>query len=149
MLWGMALTFDTIVSDLLAATNASRVTLRLAVPGQGFPVVAEDVSPGVSSIRLDVSPSLTNAPTVDYLAKRRENLIQNDCLSADVRPPAELLELYGVKAQMLGPVLRGQQLIGIVSVHYIPGPRHWTDEEVRALNCAVRAVEQIVERSQT
>src|ERR1700688_4969547 len=103
MLWGMALTFDTIVSDLLAATNASRVTLRLAVPGQGFPVVAEDVSPGVSSIRLDVSPSLTNAPTVDYLAKRRENLIQNDCLLADVRPPAELLELYGVKAQMLGP----------------------------------------------
>ncbi len=143
------MTFDAIVSDLLASTNASRVTLRLAVPGEGFPVVAEDVAPGISSIRLDVSPSLTKAPTVEYLAERRANLIQDDCLSAEVRPPAELLQLYGVKAQMLGPVLRGEQLIGIVSVHYTPGSRHWTDEEIRALNRAVRAVELAVDRGQT
>jgi len=142
-------TFDAIVSGLLTATNASRVTLRMALHGKDFPVVAEEVAPGVSSIRLDGSRNLTNAPTVEYLVERQENLIQDDCLSAEVRPPAELLELYGVKAQMLGPVLRDRQLIGIVSVHYTPGSRHWTGEEIEALDRAVRAVELTIEQGQS
>ena len=33
----------------------------------------------------------------------------------------------------------GSEVVGLVSVHYAPGPRQWTDEEVAA-------VEEIVER---
>ena len=46
----------------------------------------------------------------------------------------ELLEFYGVKAQMLAPIVGGTELIGLVSVHYTPSPRHWTSEEIAALD---------------
>jgi GAF domain-containing protein len=69
-----------------------------------------------------------------YLAEHRANLIQDDCSTAEVRPPSELLEFYGVKAQMLAPIVGGAELIGLVSVHYTPSPRHWTTEEIDALD---------------
>ena len=133
--------FENLMADLLIATGASRVTLRLARPGEVFPVVAEALAPGTPSITSGVSPDLTNAPTMRYLAEHHANLIQDDCLKAEVPPPPELLEFYGVKAQMLAPIVGGTELIGLVSVHYTPSPRHWTTEEIDALDRAAKEVE--------
>src|SRR5262249_30820784 len=48
----MAREIDAILSDLLAATGASRVTLRQSVPGDyAFPVTHEALASGVGSLR--------------------------------------------------------------------------------------------------
>ena len=135
------MTFEKLLADLLTATKASRVTLRLARPGEVYPVVAEALAPGTPSITSGVAPDLTRAPTMGYLAEHHANLIQDDCSNAEVPPPPELLEFYGVKAQMLAPIVGGSELIGLVSVHYTPSPRHWTSEEIEALNRAANEIE--------
>ena len=135
------MTFQKRLEDLLIATSASRVTLRLARPGEVFPVVAEALAPGTPSITSGVSPDLTNAPTMRYLAEHHANLIQDDCSTAEVPPPPELLEFYGVKAQMLAPIVGGTELIGLVSVHYTPSPRHWTTEDIAALDRVAKEIE--------
>jgi maleate isomerase len=134
-------TFEKLLADLLINTSASRVTLRLTRPGEVFPVIAEALAPGTPSITSGVSPDLTRAPTMRYLAEHHTNLIQDDCSTAEVPPPPELLEFYGVKAQMLAPIVGGAELIGLVSVHYTPAPRHWTTEDIAALDRAAEEIE--------
>ena len=68
--------------------------------------------------------------------------MQNDCLTADPTVPQKLIDLYGVKAQMLGPLVRDDHLIGVVSVHYIPGLREWSDKDVDALREAIERTQQ-------
>jgi GAF domain-containing protein len=138
-------TFEKLLADLLLATSASRVTLRLARPGEVFPVIAEVLAPGTPSIASGPAPDLTNAPTMRYLAERRANLIQDDCSTAEVPPPPELLEFYGVKAQMLAPIVGGTELIGLVSVHYTPSPRHWTTKEIDALDRTAREIQRALD----
>lgn len=133
--------FQTTVETLLQQTGASRTTLRLDRPEGFFPVVAEALAPGIRSIADDTSIDLGASATFRSLDRERQFLIQPDLLAADPAPPPELIELYGARAQMLAPVVRDDRLIGIVSVHYAPGPRTWTDGEVAALK---RAVEEVL-----
>lgn len=130
------MTFQEIVEKLLADVGASRTTLRLDRPDAVFPVVAEAMAPGIGSIAGATSIDLKAAPTFVFLAEERRPLIQADLLDTDVPPPPQLIELYGARAQMLAPILRDEQLIGILSVHYAPGPREWTDEDVATLERA-------------
>ena len=134
--------FQTLVDELLDATGASRVTLRLDTPGQVFPVVAEALAPGTRSIRDDVVIDLRSAATFQYLERTLQPLVQNDVLEADEPPPPELIELYGVRAQMLAPVIKDGSLAGIVSVHYAPGPREWDGEDVAALTQTAEQVQR-------
>ena len=129
----MPLSFQAIVEKLLERTGASRTTIRLDTPGDVFPVVAEALAPGVRSIRDDTAIDLRAAPTFQFLERGRRNLVQDDCSAGENPPPPELIELYGVKAQMLAPLVRDDRVVGIVSVHDAPSTRRWTDENVAAL----------------
>jgi maleate isomerase len=133
-------TFQATIDDLLRQTGASRTTLRLDRPDSVFPVVAEALAPGIRSIADDTSIDLRASATFKSLERDRQLLIQSDLMAADPAPPAELIELYGARAQMVAPVVRNDALVGIVSVHYSPGPRTWTDDEVAALEQAVGQV---------
>ena len=134
------MTFQRTVETLLQQTGASRTTLRLDQPDGFFPVAAEALAPGIRSIAGDSSIDLGASATFQSLERKRKLLIQSDLLAADPAPPAELIELYGARAQMLAPVVRDGALAGIVSVHYSPGPRAWTDDDVAALEQAVEQV---------
>src|SRR5215210_2734452 len=138
--------FQEILEDLLRATDASRTTLRLDLPDQGAgldAVVAEALAPGVRSIRDDTSiRNLRGVSTVRFLEEQRRVLMQNDCLADDLAPPSELIELYGVRAQMLAPIVREDRLAGVLSVHYAPGPRDWSSEDVAVLQEAVERVQR-------
>ncbi len=134
------MTFQATIESLLRRTDASRTTLRLDRPEGFFPVVAEALAPGIRSIARDTTIDLAASPTFQSLERERRLLIQSDLLAADPAPPAELIELYGAKAQMLAPVVRDDRLVGIVSVHYSPGPRTWTGEDVSALEETVQDV---------
>ena len=48
---------------------------------------------------------------------------------------------------MLGPLIRGDMLVGWMSVHYSDGPRRWTPAEIVALEAAVAAVHQVLDAS--
>jgi GAF domain-containing protein len=58
----------------------------------------------------------------------------------DVRisPPAmpELIDKYGAYAQMLAAVLEDGEMVGLIAVHQLEEPRHWTDEEIGKLTSA-------------
>src|SRR5215211_8364237 len=97
--------FREILEELLRSTDASRTTLRLDLLDQDGgldEVVAEALAPGVRSISDDTSiRNLRGTSTVRFLEEQRRPLVQNDCLADDLDPPPELIELYGVRAQML------------------------------------------------
>jgi GAF domain-containing protein len=135
-----------ILEDLLESTSVSRTTIRLDVPIQDLhldTVAAEALAPSVRSLRDDVSiTNLREVPTVEFLEQERRILVQNDCLTADPAVPQKLIDLYGVKAQMLGPLVCNDRLIGVVSVHYTPGPREWSDKDVDALREAIERTQQ-------
>ena len=132
--------FQELMDELLARTGASRTTLRIDdEPGVEFPVKAEALAPGVNSIAGDNTIAIRASATFKWIDRERRVLVQGDLLTADPAPAPELMERYGGRAQMLAPVQRDGELVGLVSVHYVPGPREWTPEEIAA-------VEEIVER---
>lgn len=143
------MSLEAIVEELHGRVGASRTTLRLDRPDVVFPVVAEALAPGVRSIRNDATIDLARAPTYRYLEAERRILVQDDCAADDPPPPQELLDLYGVRAQMLAPIEREGRLAGIVSVHYAPGPREWSDEDVAALEEAAERIRRELERADT
>lgn len=129
-----------IAEELLATTSASRTTIRVDRPGAVFPVVAEALAPGVRSIKDETAMDLRGAATFKYLQRELRSLVQSDCLAdPESAPPPELLDLYGVRAQVLAPLVRDGRLAGIVSVHYADGPREWGEADVAA---AERAAER-------
>jgi len=132
--------FQAITDELLAATRASRTTIRLDRPGAVFPVIAESRAPGVKSIARVEVPGLRQAPTMRYLAETLDVLVQEDLLGTDVPPPKALIEVYGARAQMIAAIVRDGAMAGIVSVHHGPDTRDWTEREVAAIrDAAARA----------
>jgi maleate isomerase len=129
-----------IVRTLLATTGASRATVRLDVAGMSFPVVAEAVVPGVRAIGGNNTIDQRKVATVRYLLETHEMLIQTDLETAEPAPPRALLDLYETRAQMLSPILRGEQLIGYISVHQCGGAREWAAADIRALRTATEEV---------
>lgn len=135
--------FQALMEELRDRTEASRTTLRIDdEPGVEFPVKAEALAPGINSIAGDNTIAIRASATFKWVDKERRILVQEDLLAADPAPAPELIERYGGRAQMLAPVQRAGELVGLVSVHYAPGPRRWSDEEVRVLEDIVELVER-------
>lgn len=97
---------EQIAAELIEATRASRVTIRLDTPGDVYPVAAEARAPGVRSIRGATEIDLRKAATFKFLDRERRTLVQRDCLQDEPAVPPELIELYGVRAQILVPIVR-------------------------------------------
>jgi len=128
----MAGEIDVILSDLLAATGASRVTLRRALPGEyAFPVTDEALAPGVGSLRLERTVDLRTQPVALEVAAGRQ-VVQDDCATAHDDPAFHRMrEVYGgLAAQIVTPVKRDGEVIGIVSLHQLATARRWTESEI-------------------
>jgi len=134
--------FQDVVDVLVAVTAADRVTLRLdhlaARPLNVDYAVAEALRPGVRSIRHDGGLDQRHLETVEWLEARRRPLIQPQ-FQDHPSPPADLVELYGVRAQMLSPLVRDDQMIGWMSVHSVV-ERSWTDSDQTALEFACQRI---------
>jgi maleate isomerase len=134
-----------ILKTLLDGTNAGRTTLRIDLPQFGLHVnapAAEALAPGVHSIKDKTSLDQRNAVAVKWLEKNRRVFVENDCLdtTADVAPEQEVTEIYGIRSEMVAPVIRTGHLIGWVSVHNTRGPHRWTQVEVAAIEAACAKV---------
>ena len=133
---------EAILNQLLAATKASRTTIRLDIPSRGLhvdSVTGEAVAPGVKSLKNDSSINQRQAATVKWLERERRILVQDDLTDADPPCPPALVAVYETKAQMLGPMVKDDAVFGWISVHHNDGPRHWTQADVGALKQAIEA----------
>lgn len=143
--------FDAILETLLETTAASRVTLRIDLPEHDFGVnvpAAEARAPGVKSLMSESSLDQRAAATIEWLERERRILVQSDVLS-DVlsdgpRPPQALIDIYGTRAQMLGPLFDGAHLMGWISVHQSGRAREWRASDVAALENALEAVREVL-----
>jgi GAF domain-containing protein len=138
---------DAILADLLAETGASRVTLRRDLPGDyAFPVTHEALAPGVGSLREEHTVDLRTQPVALEVAAGRQ-VVQDDCATA-LDDPAfhRMREIYGgLAAQIVTPVARdGAGVAGIVSVHQLGTPRHWTEAEVEACRKAAASLGRLL-----
>ncbi|WP_277031302.1 hypothetical protein [Actinacidiphila oryziradicis] len=134
---------------LLSETAADRITVRLDVPEQGLHVdlaAAEAVGPGMRRIAGDPSLDQRALNTVRWLETHRRLLVQPR-FGPDPRPPAALIEMYGVNAQMLGPVSCGSEMAGWVSVHS-GVERTWSAADQEALSLASAQVSELLKSYQ-
>ena len=106
--------------------------------------MAESTAPGVKPIAHDTSLDQRNAPTAQWLMRTHEVLVQDDCAVDEPPAPPALLEVYGVKAQMLAPVIREGALVGWISVHEVRSVRTWSAEEVSQLASAASRVAEML-----
>jgi maleate isomerase len=67
--------------------------------------------------------------TAQWVMANRRTLVQPDVVHTDSPPPRALIELYGVRAQMLSPVISGSVVVGWVSVHSSVA-REWSAGDV-------------------
>ena len=136
---------DGILGELLAATGASRVTLRQDVPGDVFPVTNEALADGTPSIRGVATPEMARQPVVLEVQQGRQ-VVQEDCRAASAAPHfREMLELYGgLRAQIVTPIVRGGRVTAIVSLHQLGRTRHWTDGEIEAARETARKVGELL-----
>lgn len=126
---------NTLVTTLLSDTRADRVTIRLDVPGMNFPCIAEATAPGISSIEADNSLDQRGAATAQWIIRNRQVLVQPDVRESDTPPPQELIDSYGVLAQMLSPIEVDGDVAGWISVHSTTA-RPWEPTDVTAARAA-------------
>jgi maleate isomerase len=136
---------EAILKTLLEKTNASRTTLRIDLPQFGLEVnapAAEALAPGVHSIKDKRSLDQRKAVAVRWLEQHRKVFVENDCLNTtpDVAPEKEVTDVYGIRSEMVAPVVYNGHLIGWVSVHNIRGPHRWTKSEIAAIEAACAEV---------
>jgi len=137
---------DSILGDLLRALGASRVTLRQDLPGEyAFPVTHEALAPGVPSLVAERTVELRKQPVVRELM-RGQQVVQPDCRAAFDEPAfQQMLETYGgLAAQVVTPIILGDRLAAIVSLHQLGTPRAWTDAEVAACTSTADSVAQLL-----
>jgi GAF domain-containing protein len=134
------------LEQLLAATGASRVTLRQEVSGDyAFPVTHEALADGVDSLREERTVDLRGQPVVLEVQAGRQ-VVQGDCRTAYDDPAFQrMLDVYGgLAAQIVTPVFRGDRLVAIVSVHQLGEPRRWTDAEIATANRTADRIRELV-----
>ncbi|MDI2027378.1 aspartate/glutamate racemase family protein [Saccharopolyspora sp. TS4A08] len=136
-----------IVAELRVRTGCDRTTLRVDDPLRGLHVdlcAAESRADGVRSIQHDPSLDQRGLETVRWLDEHRRVLVQ-PAFTEPPFPPQALREVYGVSAQVLGPVERGGEVVAWLSAHSI-GERAWTESDVDAMNAARDAVAALLDR---
>lgn len=136
---------EELLEELRRSTTSSRVTARLDDSDHGWSVndvTAEALAPGVASLKGMTSINQRAAETAQWIEATREPLVQDDVSIASPKPPAALLELYRVRAQMLAPIVVGDDMAGWLSVHDCAGPHRWSADERAFIRAAARAVER-------
>ncbi|ADP81163.1 GAF domain-containing protein [Pseudofrankia inefficax] len=133
-----------IVLALRLRLDADRVTLRLDTPGMNFPCAAESTAPGVRAMTTDNSLDQRGAATAQWIMATRQVLVQPDLTAVDPAPPQPLMDVYGVRAQMLAPVVVADVVTGWLSAHSLR-PRPWTEDDAATIKAAATVTAQRID----
>ncbi|AJF67115.1 maleate cis-trans isomerase family protein [Streptomyces vietnamensis] len=143
---GLRAGFQRALADLREAIGADRTTLRLDLPAYGLHVdltAGEALGPGVRSIRRDAGLDQRRLNTVEWLERHRVPLVQPH-FQDDPKPPQALIDVYGVRAQLLSPVVRGADMTGWISAHSLTG-REWDAADQAVTAAAVDRVHHLLD----
>jgi maleate isomerase len=135
---------DEALTGLRERTGATRTTLRIDFEGFRFPVEFESLAAGAGTIKGDATFDLRRAPSSRHVLETGEMLVQDDCTDHPFAPPPEFIELYGVRAQIICPIVKGDRPVAIISVHSKEGPRQWSEEDRRATLATADAVAKVL-----
>ncbi|MEL7035878.1 MAG: GAF domain-containing protein [Cyanobacteria bacterium J06592_8] len=124
--------FDSIVEDARTALRADRVLIYQFDQHWAGKVIAESVN---SKWSITLGKQIADPCfTTDYIkpyARGRVTSIENinesgldDCYS-------QMLEPFGVKANIVAPIIADTQLHGLLIVHQCSGPRKWSESAIR------------------
>jgi putative methionine-R-sulfoxide reductase with GAF domain len=137
-----------VLDGLRAATNGSRTTLRLDDVSRGWSVeypLAESLGSDAPTMKSDLSIHHRSAATARWLERNKQILVQPDLTNSDPPGPWALVNVFNVKAQMLGPILRDDgHVLGWVSVHYMHKPYPIGEADVAAMASAIAEIRQII-----
>jgi len=148
------LALDDIANRLRIATGASRVTIRLdcvALDQQLEAVAVESLVDGALALKAQWTADARGSAAVRWLTANRRTFVMEDCLkpwAPEVAPEDYVIQRYGIRSEMLRGVFSGDKLIGVVSVHYTPGPSSWDDADLRMIESACDEVLAIVEQAE-
>ena len=137
------------LDNLRSTTNATRTTLRIDNEKHGWftnGIVAESLGEGAMSLKKETGLQQRKSGTATWLEQNRRILVMNDTANAtDPEPPKELSTVYGTKAQMMAPVVRGDKMVGWISVHYNVSTREWSRDDVAALEAALAETHKVMD----
>lgn len=139
-----------VLESLRIEADAGRTTVRLDDCGLGFDVdtvAAETLSEDVHSIRTLNTFDQKGAAAIRWLNKHRRTFVMNDCLDPwdpEVAPERAVVETYGIRSEMVAPVIKDGEFVGWVSVHYTEGARTWTSAEIARIEAACDRVREIL-----
>ncbi len=125
---------QTSVTEVQKLLLADRVLILCLQPDGSFTAVQEAVVPGLPAIlgQQIIDPCLRD----DYIQKYHQGRISaiNDIKEADIQPcHIELLQRYGIKANLVVPIFLKNQLWGLLIAHQCAHPRQWTHWEIELL----------------
>ncbi len=125
---------STTVTEVRQFLQTDRVLIfRLLSDGSGT-VVSEAVSPGWTSI---LSTNIYDPCfTESYVESYSEGLVttKTDIYNAGIDPcHVELLAQFQVRANLVVPILQGENLWGLLIAHHCSAPRQWQQEEINLL----------------
>ena len=107
--------------------------------------VAESRSPDSKSLLTEEGLRQRELETVRWLDRERRSLVQDDCRSSKVEAPPALLDVYGVQAQVLVPVVVEGEMVGWLSAHEMRRVRRWSATDVERLEAAAAELESLTE----
>ena len=140
-----------IAERLRLGTGASRTTIRLDSRELGQElgtVAAESLDHGARSLEGRLTPDIRNSAAIRWLVDNRRTFVMPDCSNPwapEVAPEDYVIQLYGIRSEMVRGVFRGDELGGVVSVHYTRGPREWSDADLAMIESACEEVLVIAE----
>ena len=143
--------FRSVAERLRTGTGASRTTIRVDCVRLGLEMETVAVESRDSSARAlegQRTPAVREGAAVRWLAQHRRTFVMEDCLEPwdpEVAPEDYVIDLYGIRSEMVAGVFRGAEMVGIVSVHYTRGPRSWSGGEVAMIESACKDVLAILD----
>lgn len=129
--------FQFIVEELLPAIGASRALLLLVSADGAMQPAAEAVTHGARQIRNDACMSeFVNRAALEVIERETRVVVEEDTASGPSVAGGVLVDVHGARAQVVAPLMRSDQLAGLLVVHDVRGPRRWEGEALEAVDRA-------------
>ncbi len=126
--------FNSTASEVRGFLSADRVGVFRFLPGSGYDdgeFIAEDVLPGfVSALKNKVHDHCFGS---DYAAGYREGRIQAvaDIYNAGfTQCHIDILSKFQIIANLIVPLIKGDELWGLLCIHQCKAPREWQPQEI-------------------
>jgi GAF domain-containing protein len=122
----------------------------LAGADGGMRHAAEAVTHGAAQIGDGFVSALLESPAAQEMQRDCDIVVHDDVERAGDAAPRVLIDRFGVRAQILTPLMDADRLAGCIAVQHVGGPRHWATSDLEAVRVAqARVLTAVRERAQS